>query len=235
MRTMTRRLTTSGLAAAIIATAASPAGASVVELGKFSRDVQASCPTNCQALSQVTGYTTSYDRVANPMVFRRAEGRVVAFTVRLGSPNRTQQQFFNTRIGKPAKVRLSILKPYRRSNNNLRWVLNAASQEFNLEPFFGKTVQFPLRKSLYLKRGYFVALTVTTWAPLLAVGLDRGSSWRASRTYESDTPKDQRCAPTFEQHAHLDPGSFLQYRCQYFGARPLYMATVVTVPQVPKS
>jgi hypothetical protein len=169
------------------------------------------------------------------MVFHRAEGRVVAFTVRLGSPNKTQQNFFNTRIGKPAKVRLSILKPYRRKNNALRWVLNAASQDFNLEPFFGKTVQFPLRKSLYIKSGYFVALTVTTWAPLLAVGLDRGSSWRASRTYESDTPEDQRCAPTFDQHAHLDAGSFLQYKCQYFGARPLYTATVVTVPQVPKT
>ena len=55
------------------------------------------------------------------------------------------------------------------------------SQIQRLEPFFGTTVQFPLGRSLNVRKGYVIALTVPTWAPALAVGLGNDTSWRASR------------------------------------------------------
>ena len=50
-----------------------------------------------------------------------------------------------------------------------------------LQRYFGTTVQFALKESIPVKKGYVIALTVPTWAPALAVGLPGTTSWRATR------------------------------------------------------
>jgi len=92
-----------------------------------------------------------------------------------------------------------------------------------LEGYFGQTVQFPLERSIPVRRGYVVALTVPTWAPALTQLVDDGSSWRASRAKE-------RCNDTERQTAQTRPGQRTQYRCLY-RARLTYSATLVTDPR----
>ena len=56
-----------------------------------------------------------------------------------------------------------------------------------LAPYFGMAAQFPLDRTLKVKKGDVIALEVPTWAPALALkdqlGRDYGNDmlWRASR------------------------------------------------------
>ena len=67
-----------------------------------------------------------------------------------------------------------------------------------LEKYFGKTAQFPLERSIPVKKGYIVALTVPTWAPALALGFGKDTSWRASRAKEAVREHER------SEHAHVD-------------------------------
>ena len=91
-----------------------------------------------------------------------------------------------------------------------------------LAPYFGQTVQFPLGRSLNVKKGYVIALTVPTWAPALTPLLTDHSSWRASRA-------KGRCNDTSTQTAQLALKDVAQYRCLY-KARLTYSATLITRP-----
>ena len=91
-----------------------------------------------------------------------------------------------------------------------------------LEPYFGQTVQFPLGRSLNVKKGYVIALTVPTWAPALTPLLTDHSSWRASRA-------KGKCNDTGRQTAQQSVKLVAQYRCLY-KARLTYSATLVTRP-----
>jgi hypothetical protein len=92
-----------------------------------------------------------------------------------------------------------------------------------LQPYFGTTVQFPLDRTLNVRKGYVIALTVPTWAPALT-GLSRdGSAWRASRPLTG-------CADTVTQTAQTHLKALARYRCQY-RARLTYSATLITRPR----
>ena len=91
-----------------------------------------------------------------------------------------------------------------------------------LTPYFGQTVQFPLGRSLNVKKGYVIALTVPTWAPALTPLLTDHSSWRASRP-------QGKCNDTGTQTAQLALELVAQYRCLY-KARLTYSATLITRP-----
>src|SRR5438046_2782752 len=88
-------------------------------------------------------------------------------------PARTETQAYG---GEPA-IRLAVL----RYNRRLRYKLIAQSSVIKVKRYFGRVVQFPLYKTLPVKRGDVVAITVPTWAPILSVGLDGDNAWRASR------------------------------------------------------
>src|SRR4051795_3044071 len=92
------------LAALIALAAAAPASAEVKELGG-SGFPAASCPTDCQAIGQVTGYQVQVGAKKNPMQISKP-GKIVAFPIRLGSPNKEQTQFFNNLFGAEPQVRL---------------------------------------------------------------------------------------------------------------------------------
>ena len=53
------------------------------------------------------------------------------------------------------------------SSPNLGGADRFASEPQKLEKYFGSTVQFALDKSIPVKKGWLVALTVPTWAPIL--------------------------------------------------------------------
>jgi hypothetical protein len=91
-----------------------------------------------------------------------------------------------------------------------------------LKPYFGKTVQFALPRSIVVHKGETVGLHVPTWAPALAVGLPGDTSWRASRS-------SKQCRDTQTQTAQRRR-QLTQYRCLYRTARLTYSATLITAP-----
>jgi hypothetical protein len=180
-----------------------------------------SCPgTPCLAVSRTTGFqvkvASSHDLLVAPR-----EGRVVAWTIALGKPNATQIKFFDANEGGESTAGIAILRRQRKPN--LAYKLVAQSPVVKLEPYFGKTVQFPLTTTIPVKKGDLVALTVPSWAPALALGFPNTTSWRASR------PKTQ-CTSTSAQTAQTSLGSVTQYACLYRTARLTYSATLISTP-----
>jgi hypothetical protein len=197
----------------------SAAQAAVIEVGQVPTAPKANCPTNCLVVSRTTGYQAKVGPTRGLMTIPR-DGRIVAWTVTLGAPGRRQIQFFNSRLGGEATAQITVL----RRGSRLRGRVMAQGEPMKLAPYFGTTAQFPLERSLPVKKGWVVALTVPTWAPVLGDGLGGDTSWRASR------PKggcDDTTAPT----AQTRTNQLAQYWCLYRTARLAYSATLVTTPR----
>ncbi len=220
-----RRISTALLASLALALVL-PAGSSatlteVGVLGATSPPTAPSCPaTPCLAVSRTTGFQVKVGKVHNPLMAPRS-GTVVAWSVSLGKPNTTQTNFFNANEGGVAEAGIAILRP--QAKPNLTYKLISQSPLVKLQPYFGETAQFPLVSTLPVKKGDIVALTVPTWAPVLALGFGKDTSWRASRS-------KSQCASTSIQTAHTQVGSPLQYFCLYQTARLTYGATLISTP-----
>jgi hypothetical protein len=214
---MKRQLLIGLLSAALLL----PAGASakVVELGSKIPSAQVSCPTNCQALGRVTGYQGRGGAVSKPFVIPRA-GKIVAFTVRLGSPDDNQRRFFQDLYGGPPQIRLSILRRSEKRGKKMQHRLVAQSPAFRLDEFFGTAPTFVLDKPLSVARKNIVAITVPTWAPAFAVGLNRDHWWRSSRA-------PRRCDNVSQMAQQVRLMSVEVFGCTYFTARLYYTATYV--------
>jgi hypothetical protein len=212
------------LAATVLAAfAPAPAGAKIIEIGQTAAPNPPSCPTNpCQAVSRTTGYQakvgTNRGLMAAP-----ADGKIVAWSITLGSPGKRQINFFNDNYGGASLAGISILKP----GTKLFHRVTGRSPLQSLQPYFGTTVQFPLGTALNVKKGYVIGLTVPSWAPALALGMGNDTSWRASRARGA-------CAEPGTQSAQLDLKDLAQYRCLYRTARLTYSATLITTPKPPK-
>ena len=144
-------------------------------------------------------------------------GSIVAWTIGLGKPGKKQTAFFNDKLGGEAPAQITMLNPRRK----LRSRAVGQGEPQKLTPFFGSTVQFPLAKSIPVKKGWIVALTVPTWAPALAVGLGADTSWRASRG-------KGKCEDTSTNTVQTQANQLAQYYCLYRTARLAYCATLVT-------
>jgi hypothetical protein len=180
-----------------------------------------SCPaTPCLAVSRTTGFQVKVGSTHNVLTAPRA-GTIVAWTITLGKPNATQIKFFNANEGGESEAAISILRP--QAKPNLTYKLVAQSPLVKLQPYFGKTAQFPLVNTIVVKKGDVVALTVPSWAPALALGFGNDTSWRASR------PKSQ-CTSTSAQTAQTQVGTAVQYFCLYQTARLTYSATLISTP-----
>ena len=196
---------------------AAPAGAKIVEVGRT--DSAPACPSSpCLAVSRTTGYQIKVADERGAFVVPE-DGKIVAWSIALGKPTDEQIAFFDKGLGGAARARLSVLRPGVALHS--RVVTQSPLQL--LTPYFGQTAQFPLGRSLNVKKGYVIALTVPTWAPALTQLLTDHSSWRASR------PVD-KCNDTSTQTAQLELKAYAQYRCLY-KARLTYSATLVTRPQ----
>lgn len=212
-----------GLTLALVA--ATTSLATLSEVGVIPETTPAtvpSCPGHeCLAVSRTTGFQVKVGSAHNSPLAAPAEGRVVAWTISLGKPNKAQIKFFDTNEGGEASAAIAILRQERKPN--LAYRLIAQGPLVKLEKYFGKTAQFPLTTTIPVKKGDIVALTVPTWAPALALGFENTTSWRASR------PKTQ-CASTSEQTAQTSIGAVVQYTCLYKTARLTYSATLISTP-----
>lgn len=180
-----------------------------------------SCPASpCLAVSRTTGFQVKVSTKSNPLSASRS-GTIVAWTIMLGKPNATQIKFFNANEGGAAEAGIAILRAQRKPA--LTFKLIAQSPLVKLEPYFGETAQFPLETTIPVKKGDIVALTVPTWAPALALGFGKDTSWRASRS-------KTQCSSTSTQTAHMVIGSPVQYYCLYQTARLTYSATLISTP-----
>ena len=208
----------------LVALVPASAGARIIEIGQAAQPNPPSCPTNpCQAVSRTTGYQAKVGANRGLMA-APADGKIVAWTITLGSPGKRQIKFFNENYGGASLAGISILKP----GTKLFHRVTGQSPMQSLQPYFGTTVQFPLGTALNVKKGYVIGLTVPSWAPALALGMGNDTSWRASHA-----PAD--CAEPGTQSAQLDIADLAQYRCLYRTARLTYSATLITTPKPPKA
>jgi hypothetical protein len=211
-------------AVALLATlvCAAPASARIIEIGAAAAEATPTCPSSpCLAVSRTTGYQAKVVDSREAYIVPAA-GKIVAWTIALGSPDERQIQFFDDNYGE-ASAGLTILRRGKRLYHRVM----GATPVMDLASYFGQKVQFPLDRSIPVKKGYVVALTVPTWAPALTQLLDDGSSWRASRA-------KNKCADTDSQTAQTRISQRTQYRCLY-KARLTYSATLITTPRPNKT
>ena len=91
-----------------------------------------------------------------------------------------------------------------------------------LSPYLRKTVKFGA--SLRVEKGDIVGLTVPTWAPAFAQGLEANNVWRASR---ASPGKCTNATDVRQGEPQAQIGKRATYGCRYTTARLLYTATVV--------
>ena len=202
------------------------ASARIIELGTPADAASLNCPgtteSPCVAAVRMTGYQgrASGGR-KNPYYIRR-DGHLVAFTVQLAKPTAEEIGFFNTNFGSPSTARISVLRRGRTQKTRLDHRLITQSDTFELDRYFGSKPTFVFDRPIPVKKGNWIGLTVSTWAPLLATNLARTNWWRSSR------PKGS-CEPprSLRQFAMEDLREVNTFGCTYHGARLLYTVTYV--------
>ena len=218
-------LLTSALAAALAALAPA-ASARIIELGSQADAAPLNCPgtteSPCVAAVRMTGYQgRASGGPKNPYYIRR-DGNLVAFTVQLAKPTTEEVNFFNGNFGTPSTARISVLRRGDTRKTRLSHRLIAQSESFPLDRYFGSKPTFVFDQPIPVKKGNWIAITVPTWAPLLATNLARTNWWRSSREKGScEPPKSLR------QFAMQDLREVNQFGCTYHGARLLYTVTYV--------
>jgi len=195
------------------------AQAKITELGALPEGVRGSCPGSCQAVSRTTGYQAKVGP-SRTLYQAPANGRIVAWSIALGNPGPKQTAFFNDKLGGAAQAAIVVLQPGKKL---LRTVV-AKGPVQTLTDFFGTNVQFPLSRTLAIKKGQFIGITVPTWAPALQVSLGNDTSWRSSRAADA-------CGDTASQSAMLGRRTRATFKCLYRTARLTYSATFIPTPQ----
>lgn len=216
-----------GLAAfaCALGVAAPTASARIYELGESTVPVTSSCPDSCFVVTRTTALQVNTNGRTYPTTVPRA-GRMVALTLQLGSLTERQIRFFNRSYGGTPRVALTVLTQTARQRAKRFYTVKAQSEIFRITPWLGRTVQFPFERSLEVEKGDILALTVPTWAPALAVNLDKTNGWRASRT--------GRCDDYASQTAQQIVGDEAQYKCLYQTAKVTYTATMISEPVLPR-
>src|SRR5918999_3473720 len=91
------------------ALAPATANARIVEVGQAATQAVPTCPANpCLAVSRTTGYQAKVVDSREVFVVP-ADGRIVAWTIRLGAPNRRQKRFFDDNFGE-ASAGITVLR-----------------------------------------------------------------------------------------------------------------------------
>ncbi len=197
-----------------------PAAASAKrsELGAMADEIRGSCPDNCQAVTRSTGYQAKVGP-SRDLYRAPANGRIVAWSIALGKPGPKQTAFFTERLGGASQAAIVVLAPAKKL---VRQVVAKAPVQ-NLTDYFGSIVQFPLERSLPVKKGQFIGLTVPSWAPALQIGLGSDTSWRSSRAADG-------CGDTATQSALVGSRRSVAFACLFRTARLTYSATFISSP-----
>ena len=198
-------LLSSVLAAAALALAPG-ASARIVELGATATPANPSCPADpCVAVVRVTGYQgRAADGPKNPYYIRR-NGYIVAFTLNLSAPSAEQVTFFNDNYGSPAQVQLSVLRKGDTRKTRLQHRLVQQSEPFEVDEYFGSSPTFVLPEPLRVREGNWIAVTVPTWAPMLAINA------KPAPVRDGGPPSGQRVRVHVQRRqapvlGHLHPG-----------------------------
>ncbi len=213
-RTVSAALATAG---ALLALPAS-APAMLVDVGTSAGEATASCPDRpCLAVSRTTGYQAKVGTNRGLMTIPH-DGRLVSWSITLARPTDRQIEFFDQELGGESEAAITVLQP----RGKLRHKVISAGEPQKLRSYFGQTVEFPLERTLRVRKGWVLGLKVPTWAPALAVNLGGDTSWRASRAKGAcDDSKAQTAARS---------GTTPQFYCLYRTARLIYSARVITTP-----
>ena len=206
------------LAALVALALPAAAPARITELGVLGDGVRGTCPDDCQAVSRTTGYQAKVgpDRT---LYQAPADGRIVAWTIALGKPGPRQTAFFTDRLGGESQAAVVVLEPEKKLVR--RVVAKAPLQR--LTDYFGQTVQFPLERTLPIRKGQYVGLSVPSWVPALQISLGSDTSWRASRARDA-------CNDTATQSALIGERRSVTFGCLFKTARLTYSATFIPTP-----
>jgi hypothetical protein len=218
-------------AATLAATASGQLLGGTVELGASGTPLVAPVcppnvkPTNCKiVLTRVTALETMRDGIAYPTRVKRA-GRITNFTVglsQLSSNKSTQASYIkglNSTYGGAARVGITVLRQGPWKRGQYRWTAVTSSPMYLVRPYLGSVVQIPLTTTIEVKPGEAIALTTSTWAPVLSIDVNsRQFAYRQSRIYNCPIP------PTSSQ-AQLTAGLVTNYACNYPGTRLEYSAS----------
>ena len=211
------------LSAAALLALSAPAGAEMIEIGKLDSAVKPGCPgTPCFAIGRTTGYQARAGATTTPMAAPK-NGRIVAWTIVLSKPSSKQISYFDSKLGGASQAQITVLQRSTSKSKKTTYTTVAQGEAVKLEPYFGRTSTFALRRSLPIRKNQVVALTVPTWAPSLATGLASDVSWRAART-------KAQCEDTQVQTAQTELKKSAAYDCLYKTARITYSATLVATP-----
>ena len=199
------------------------ASARIVELGATADPANPSCPANpCVAVVRVTGYQgRATGGPKNPYYIRR-DGYIVAFTVTLAGSERRAVHVLQRQLRLAGAVRLSVLRKGDTRKTRLQHRLVQQSEPFEIDDYFGSSPTFVLDRPLRVKEGNWIALTVPTWAPMLAINLTKSDWWRSSRAKNNCEPPR-----SLRQFAMEDLRQVSVFGCTYSGARLLYTVTYI--------
>jgi hypothetical protein len=196
---------------------AKPVAAAV--LGGADRMPDPACPANCLVVPNVSGIQTSLPSGAAPYRVP-ANGRITAWKLFLGKPSAGDRKALNDMFGSPPQASISVLQKVNTSKG-VKFRLQRKSPVIGLNRFLGTVATFRLAKPLRAVKGQFVALSVPTWAPAFASGLNRRQyTWRASRQPGKCTTGTATIRP------QLLVGSKRYYSCKYTGSRLLFTARI---------
>jgi hypothetical protein len=188
---------------------------SYLGLGGAGGPVAPSCPAApCVVVTDTTGFQAAVAGRHLTMVVGRA-GRVTSWSLALAAPSAVEVAYFDAAAHGPARAGLVVL----RHTVDYKFRVIDASPIVTLAPYFGQPTKFVLSRPLPVRVGDIIGLTVPTWAPALATGLDPGTAWRASR------PRGA-CNDLFNQTAATQFGVLANSECVYTTARLAYGATV---------
>jgi hypothetical protein len=181
-------------------------------------DATPSCPDKpCYALGRTTGYQAKVG-TSRGLYTVQKDGVLVSWTVKLSKPTDKQIAFFDKSLGGESQAAISVL----RMGTKLHARLVAQGEVQKLAPYFGTTVEFALQKTIPVKKGWVLGLTVPTWAPALAAGLGGDTSWRASRQKGTCDDSQAQTAQAVNQIG--------RYYCLYRTARIMYSARIISTP-----
>jgi hypothetical protein len=208
------------IAAAALAPLADAGNKKAKQIGFSGKPPSPLCPKNCIVTGSVTGFQLK--ALGQHHVMRAPTGgKVVAWAIDLGSPNKMQrnafgsQNFFGTKaFGKSITGRIGILKPRRGG----RYKLVRESPIVKLDQAFGEFHYVTLKRPLKIKKGQIAALTTPTWLPALVTSdFVNGSTWRASRRKGkcSGNTISQTRRLAVNARPQMKVGSTRQYGCIY--------------------
>jgi hypothetical protein len=184
-----------GAAAVVLACALAlpqPAPAGKGKVLGAANSVPASCPQDCLVEARVTGFQTMIEDGRDP--FRVPNhGRIVAWSIKLGTPAKEDVKHFNQRFGS-SQARLAVLKPVKLRKGKRGYRLLRQGPIENLGPFFGETTTFGLQRALKVRKGNVIALTIPTWATAAPTAAPACSTRLGSSAREPDSARVRSAA-----------------------------------------